>query len=541
MHTSWLQGLSALITGVVASVGVLFPAFGFLGILGLVAFLVLLHSLECSRRAILLSTLTFGFAYCGGVHIWLWNLLPLDWLGVTNPLYGYLLLLFYWSTIAFSFGTVFLLFTIPYVRYRNTSPFSGAFFTASLWTVVQYVQMWGTSLVTAGDGSLFGAHYSTVLLGYAATSIPSLLFLARFGGIFVMTFVCVYIAALLASTVEQWLREKRVGSAMYMAVISLTLIGIGSLAVPSHTPDKPTIPVALVTTDFTTRGTFTRDTATEKVQSQISETLPTAPHGTLYILPEEITILGTDSNHAFLSALDLGDHSALFSSAVHVGEKKRLQMSLYHSGTSTGFYDKMLLSPQGEYGPWFYQVWLRIIGGTKLVEASRSNYTYERGVHTAVAHIPGATIGALFCSDILSPQLYRFLARDGATVLTESTSLAWFHSSPIVDSVMLTIARVRAAENNRYLLVAGNAAPSTVISNTGTVIERTAMNSFSVLQTQVPVITGQSLYTRLGNFVLLPYLAVILLTVFSYIRKDWRSLRLRMAHFTKRFWKLFAN
>lgn len=520
MRTTWLQSLSALLAGAFTSIGVLFPAFGFISLLGLIAFLILLHSLDGSRRSILLTTLAFGFAYCGGVHIWLWNLLPLDWLGVTNPLYGYVLLLFYWSTIAFSFGSVFLLFTIPYVRYRSALPLSGALFTASLWTIVQYVQMWGTSIVTAGDGSLFGAHYSTVLLGYAASAIPSLLLLARFGGIFVMTFAFVYGAALLASAAEQWFREKRVGSALYMAVACLTLLGLGSFVIPSNDSDNRTIPIALVTTDFTTRGTFTRETATKKVQSQISETLPSAPRGTLYVLPEEITVLTTDSNEAFLSALDNGDHGALFSSAVHAGEKKRLRMFLYHSGTSTGFYDKMLLSPQGEYGPWFYQVWLRLIGGPQLVEASRSNYTYERGTRTVVAHIPGASIGALFCSDILSPQLYRFLARDGATVLTESTSLAWFHSSPIVDSVMLTIARVRAAENNRYLVIAGNAAPSTVISNTGAVMERTAMNSFSILQTRIPVITEPSLYTRLGHLVLLPFLGVVLVTMITRRRKD---------------------
>lgn len=520
MHKTWLQSLSALLIGALTSIGVLFPAIGFVSLLGFIAFILLLHSLSESRRSIALSTLVFGFAYCGGVHIWLWNLLPLDWLGVTNPLYGYLLLLFYWSTIAFSFGTVFLLFTIPYLRYRPTLPLGGALFAASLWTIVQYVQMWGTSLVTAGDGSLFGAHYSTVLLGYAATSVPFLLFLARFGGIFLMTFVFVYTATLLATAAEEWFREKRVGIAMYVIAVCLAFIGFGSLAVPSHSPDKQTIPIALVTTDFTTRGTFTRETATTKVQSQISENLATAPHGTLYVLPEEITIFGTDSNEAFLSALDHSGHSVLFSNAVHVGEKKRLRMSLYHAGTSTGFYDKMLLSPQGEYGPWFYQVWLRIIGGTKLVEASRSNYTYERGATTVVAHLPAATIGALFCSDILSPQLYRFLARDGATILTESTSLAWFHSSPIVDSVMLTIARVRAAENNRYLVVAGNGAPSTIISNTGAVIERTTMNSFSVHQAHIPVLTELSPYTRLGNFVLLPFLGVVVLTITIRRRKD---------------------
>lgn len=506
--STWQQCLSGLITGTLTSIGMLFPVLGIVSLIGYIAFIVLLHAIPGSRRSIIVTTLSFGFAYCGGVHIWLWDLLPLDWLGVTNPLYGYTLLLFYWSTIAFSFGTVFLLFTFTYLRYKPAQPIALALFAASLWTVVQYLQMWGTSLVTAGDGSLFGAHYSTVMLGYAAAEIPAVLFLTRYGGVFIMSFIVVFIGVLLAHAFRQWMTERNYGIAIFTASFCIIILATCSLAVPRESASMIHLPIGLVTTNFSSDGSSLWEHAAEKIQSLIDGSLPLASHGTLYVLPEGIPLHDLRPNNSLLNALDKGGHSVLFSNTVAVNEKKRLRMSLYHNGTSTGFYDKMLLSPQGEYGPWFYQVWLGIIGGAELVEASRSNYTYERGEHTAVVHIPGATVGALFCSDILSPQLYRLLTLEGATVLTESTSLGWFHSSPVVDSVMLTIARVRAAENNRYLVVAGNAAPSTIISNTGAIIQRTEMNSFSILYSRIPVISDVSFYTKLGNLVLIPLLCI---------------------------------
>lgn len=523
IRNEWAQRLYALIVGAAASIGVLFPAYGAVSLIGFVAFILLIHTVPSSRRSVSIVTILFGFAYCGTVHIWLWDLLPLDWLGVTNPLYGYLLLLFYWSTIAFSFGTVFLFFTFPYLRYKPAPPLLAALYAASLWTIVQYLQMWGTSLVTAGDGSLFGAHYSTVLLGYAVTDIPAALFLAQYGGVFAMTFVFVFTAALLAGMWEHWMRTRLIKKDLAIAIVLLVIIGTGSFSKLKPVPFGETVSVALVSTDFNKKSDYTWQSVAEKVHSLIQGKLNTAPRGTVFVLPEEINLFGPEPNDSLLQDLDESGHSVLFSHPVQSGEKKRLRMSLYHHGTSTGFYDKMLLSPQGEYGPWFYQVWLGIIGGAELVEASRSNYTYERGEHTAVAHIPNATIGALFCSDILSPQLYRILALQGATILTESTSLGWFHSSPVVDSVMLTIARVRAAENNRYLLVAGNAAPSTIISNTGSIIERTDTNTFSVLQANVPVITEISLYTKLGNLVLIPMLIFSLSIMLYQTRRSPKS------------------
>lgn len=494
----------ALSAGALTSVGVLFPALFAVSFVGFISFILLLLQRPLERNNLLI-TLCFGFSYCGGVHIWLWDLLPLDWLGVTQPIYGYALLLFYWSTIALSFGTAFLIFTFLFNRFKPTHPLAISVYAASLWTIAQYLQMWGTSLVTAGDGSLFGAHYSTVMVGYAVADVPGALITARYGGIFAMTFVFVFLATLVALAIKRWMREGAFNVELYTALLCITILASISFFVPQQPLQKHTIPVAIVTTNFEPQSNFTWEGVTNKVQSMLLKDVPTAPQGSLYVLPEEISMI-SDHDALLLSALDNGQHGVLFSNEVPVEGKKRLRMSLYHRGTSTGFYDKMLLSPQGEYGPWFYQVWLGIIGGAELVEASRSYYTYARGETTAVAHIQDATVGALFCSDILSPQLYRLLTLAGAEFLTESTSLGWFHSSPVVDSAMLTIARVRAAENNRYLVVAGNAAPSSVISNTGAVLERTQMNSFSVIHYNVPLISETTLYTQLGNLALLPAL-----------------------------------
>lgn len=82
-------------------------------------------------------------------------------------------------------------------------------------------------------------------------------------------------------------------------------------------------------------------------------------------------------------------------------------------------------------------------------------------------------VGAAVCSSIISPEDYRKLTRDGATILTNSASLGVFRGSPIFNFQQQSLARFMATANARYFLQAANEAPSYVLNTNGNVTANT--------------------------------------------------------------------
>ena len=189
--------VTVILAGIIGGAGVLFPAVWYFAIFGVALFSYALAQLpSANTRQIFFSGWVFGIAYCGTAILWFWHILPLDWIGIPHASQGFILVGFCCGTVALVAGTLFGAFSYLYLRFKTDS-WHDILFAASLWTIVQYLQMWAFAVLTYGDGSVFGAHFSPFFVGYSLASFSPTLQMAAYGGIYALTFVAVAIGCAL--------------------------------------------------------------------------------------------------------------------------------------------------------------------------------------------------------------------------------------------------------------------------------------------------------------------------------------------------------
>lgn len=503
-----------VLSGVISGLGVLFPDVWFFGALGVVPFAYVLYQVTDPKSATILGFI-FGLAYSGAAIMWFWDVLPLDWTG-TTAIKGFIFVGFSWSMVTLILGVFFSLFAVAFMRLK-TGTWQDIPLAASLWTVLQYLQMWGFAFLTAPGLSVGGPHFSPTMLGYSLAAFSPLLQLASIGGVYILTFL----AAGLGFTLYHALLCNGKSTRLATMAIILLVVGI-ALYDKSHplistrtAPDVRTTRVALVSTDFSVAPARTKEE--QAVRSDVVETIVRtgakdmrAPD--IVIFPEAAEFFA----HSKTDPLTLGresfgvEISFVDSGTAQVGLDRFVNMRFYDKGIRTSnTYWKIFLVPQGEYAPWLFKKLLQLIGVSKDEQRVMHERMVTAGTHTEVALIAGVRAGALFCSDALSPRLYTDLTRDGAELLINASSHSWFHSSPRVDALAVTLAKVRAVESDRFLVTAGNSVPSRIISNRGEVTARSTQEA-PLLSGTVPLGESRTPYVRFGELLLVIPLCILL-------------------------------
>ena len=174
------------------------------------------------------------------------------------------------------------------------------------------------------------------------------------------------------------------------------------------------------------------------------------------------------------------------------------QMNYYNSaflvapdGVIGQRYDKAHLVPFGEYVP--LRRWLPFVG--KLVAQ----------VGDFVAGTPGQVLkwrehrlAPLICYEAIFPALTRAAALNGADLLVNLTNDAWYGrtSAPYQH---LSLCVFRAVESRRSFIRAANTGISGFIDPTGRIENATGLFTDALASQDVPALTHQSLYTRIGD------------------------------------------
>lgn len=177
-------------------------------------------------------------------------------------------------------------------------------------------------------------------------------------------------------------------------------------------------------------------------------------------------------------------------------------------------YHKMLLVPFGEYLPLestvSWPAWL-VPGVMESIP----------GEARRMFRLPdGTPVGTLICWENLFADFVRAWVRDGARLLVQLTNDNWF--GPTAAPRQHNLASVlRAVENRVPVVIASNTGPSEIIDPYGRV--RGAVPGLFVeglVVAEVPLGSGGTLYTRVGDLFLLAALAGLALTLIS---RRWRK------------------
>lgn len=181
----------------------------------------------------------------------------------------------------------------------------------------------------------------------------------------------------------------------------------------------------------------------------------------------------------------------------------------------TGKYAKVHLVPFGEYVPARrYLPFLRYYQVTPMdVFPGEGHFALDAGC---------CRLGTVICFESIFPYISRTMAADGAGLLCVITNDSWFERTAAAEQHM-SISVFRAIENHRYLVRAAATGISCIIDPHGRVLRRTSIFESDVIQSEVCLLSGRTLYARYGEwfvyFCLLVAAALILHAIANRLAK----------------------
>ena len=133
-------------------------------------------------------------------------------------------------------------------------------------------------------------------------------------------------------------------------------------------------------------------------------------------------------------------------------------------------------------------------------------------------------VGAFICYESVFPDEVRWFALNGAQVFVNISNDGWFGESG-APGQHLNMARMRAIENNRWLLRSTNTGITGSIDPYGRVVARAERNTRVALNAPYAMITETTFYTRHGDW--LAYACAIISLVALLVRFNLRAAVLR--------------
>lgn len=376
---------------------------------------------------------------------------------------------------------------------------------AALWVAQEWLKTW-----------LFTG-FPWLFVGYAFTEQYWLSSLAPVFGVFAISFIAVLFAASLIEAAR-----RRLG----FLLASMVFVGVGVviwLVNPQWTKPKntPNLTVSLI------QGNIPQDlkwlTEYQIETLKIYATLTRTEWGRDIILwPEssipmfqdeaigfinEVVKVAKETGTTWITGIPYKDTAAF-------DPKTDKYPPFYNSvialgADAEGLYKKQRLVPFGEYIP--FEGALDILPD---LAGSQDIMSYSRGADNQnPLHVRGHNLGAAVCYEVAYPDTTRKNAIGTDFLLTISND-AWFGTSagPLQH---LQMVQMRALENGRWFMRATNTGVTAIIDDKGRIVKRAPQFERTVLRGEIEARTGQTPFTRFGNYPILGLIALLL--VLSYL------------------------
>ncbi|MDB2492122.1 apolipoprotein N-acyltransferase [Gammaproteobacteria bacterium] len=243
----------------------------------------------------------------------------------------------------------------------------------------------------------------------------------------------------------------------------------------------------------------------------------TSPKSEIVVLPEaELPYLMQSKDFTnFIKKIDTSNKE--FISGVWSYKDEHLYNALININTSES-YNKMHLVPFGEYIPFISS----LRGIISFFDMPMSNVKHGNKNQQNIAIFQDKTINfaPLICFDIAFSNTVRKSNKSSYFMINISND-TWFGKS-IGPYHHLDITRVRAIENNKWIIRSTNDGFSAIITNNGTIVDIIEKGITGVINSGINIEKERSLYNIYGYFI--PYLLSILIIVISAIMFKCRKI-----------------
>ena len=383
---------------------------------------------------------------------------------------------------------------------------------------------WATRVITAGTGwnivwvapvawtavEKFWPEVFPNYLGASQYQLSHLTQIADFSGILGVSFLVVYINAVIYKLSTSWFESRRLPRAtlsIFALVIAL-VIGYGELRM--RTLDRQSsgaekLTVGLVQTNRGAANNHTDPGTRLREHQELSRSLVAASAPDLIVWPEGVCSLQLSSRDGTLPAALLGGTGTpmLLGACLQQWQGSVLRTSnsallTDASGRILGSYDKSVLVPFGEYIPF---------GETFPSLYSWSPYSsrFWRGESEEPLMLGRHLLSVSICYEDIFPDHIRRLMRGGQAgrvpeAMFNLTNDSWYgRSSEPMEH--LALASFRSIENRRSLVRVTNTGVSAFVDPVGRIASRTGIWTREVLVDRIPLLSGRTVYALLGDWI----------------------------------------
>ena len=414
--------------------------------------------------------------------------------------------------MAVTLGLYGALFTWIVRRLRLGERFAPWLLVPLVWAAIEYVR---TYFLTGFPWNLI----ATALIDYAP-----FVQMGRFAGPYFLGAM-----VLLPSVVIAWLVTQRAAPVARVVVVGalgivmLVWWGTGLVAAKliARPRGTPTFSGALLQPNISQEMRWDEDNVLTIFRKMTGMTIEAANKGAKVIVWPESTVPLSYTQTPFyretIEALSRQYDVDIILGSVATDPKRPNSLwnsaFLASSGQTVGHYDKIRLVPFGEYVP------LRrvLFFAEKLVRAVGE---FEFGTND----FPLAgklQYGPAICYEIVYPQITRSQVRNGADVLVTITNDAWYDGTS-APAQHLWQARMRAVEDDRYLLRAATTGISAFVDPTGQMLSWIPMGRDGIIYAQFEPRDEKTAYVRYGDWFAWMACVVVVMALFRRGRKELR-------------------
>jgi apolipoprotein N-acyltransferase len=445
---------------------------------------------------------TLGAVFTGLLYGLIFRLFTIPWVIHTMTVYGHmpfpaavgslLLLSIY---LALYPATVAFLLRRPLRRYGAAALLLAPF----LWVGGELLQ---TYLLTG---------FPWTLLGYSQVGFLPAIQIADITGVYGVSFVLALFNAALALLFlkRREISTRAVWQPLAVAVV-VTIVALvyGIIKVGDEGADGEKFSFALLQDDLTNEQrprSATRE-GNELFLDYMGRTIDAVGAGAQVVIWAEGTMVFLDMNEESYSpwSYELDIYSLardngfwlLMGSNDYYEQGTKLHnsavtVSPFNENRPAGRYDKVHLTPFGEYVPypWF-------LGWLPQMIPEISDFT--PGEEIKPIPLRDGLVGVPICYEIIFPDLVRRFTAKGAGLLVTISNDAWFGMSAANDQ-HFDHGILRAVENRRWLLRCAATGVSGVVAPSGRVLQRTKIYEKAVVTGEAAMRSGLTIYAAYGD------------------------------------------
>jgi apolipoprotein N-acyltransferase len=384
----------------------------------------------------------------------------------------------------------------------------------------------------AGSGTLFGPHWTLGSPAYALAGNNLALKLSSYVGIYGIVFL-VILANLLFFKILSRKNLRSVG--IVILIILLVTLGPRLLKQKSSSPDKE-INFALIQTNQPTKISPTPKETLDAFKEQLdllNHVAKERPESQLIVFPEtsdffknlSLFLTGSQIPNYFTNLFK--EPRLIIAGARIINTNDRAYSRVFALDTKKdiiGFYDKRLLTPEGEFLSYPTKFIVNLLSKIKVSEFGDIRELGVGDKKVSTVNFRGQfSVAPLVCSELLSPSLAR-QTTEGSDIIVGMASYGIFHGSVALARQSLASTRFRAAENQKPLLAASNMGLSYAINSDGNVGFITQNQGAQILTGSIALNSQKSWYNRVGDLpTILASLALVV--VFSFQLTVYRKIK----------------